>query len=106
MSQNKLYTGNLPYSMTSAALQDLFAQYGEVISANIVMDRATGRSRGFGFVEMANEDCAKEAVDALNGKNLGGRDLIVNVARPREENNFRGKTNHRSRQGGGTRSRN
>lgn len=85
MSENKLYAGNLQYSMASHELQDLFEQFGEVRSANVVIDKETGRSRGFGFVEMATDAAARKAVAALNGKNVAGRDLVVNIARPRAE---------------------
>ena len=82
MSKN-LYVGNLPFGTTTDDLRDLFAQYGNVKSAQVVMDRETGRSRGFGFVEM--NDGAEAAIDALNGKEFQGRSLAVNEARPREE---------------------
>ncbi|MBS3780250.1 MAG: RNA-binding protein [Desulfovermiculus sp.] len=78
----KMYVGNLPFSSTEDDLRDLFSQYGEVKSANIIYDRETGRSRGFGFVEMA-EDGADSAMEALNGNEFGGRTLRVNEARPR-----------------------
>ena len=82
MSKN-LYVGNLPFGTTTDDLRDLFAQYGNVKSSQVVMDRETGRSRGFGFVEM--NDGAEAAIDALNGKDFQGRSLAVNEARPREE---------------------
>ena len=82
MSKN-LYVGNLPFGTTTDDLRDLFAQYGNVKSAQVVMDRETGRSRGFGFVEM--NDGAEAAIAALNGKDFQGRSLAVNEARPREE---------------------
>lgn len=78
-----LYVGNLSYNTTSDDLRDAFAQYGDVTSAQVVMDRDTGRSRGFGFVEMA--DGADEAIEALNGADLQGRTITVNEAKPREE---------------------
>lgn len=81
----KLYVGNLTYSTTSESLEELFAQYGEVRSAQVVMDRETGRSKGFGFVEMGDEEGAKSAIAALNGTDVGGRQLTVNEARPRED---------------------
>lgn len=80
----KLYVGNLPFSTSEAELREVFAAYGEVTSASLVMDRETGRPRGFGFVEFANAEDAKAAIEALHGKNFGGRDLTVNEARPRE----------------------
>lgn len=78
----KLYVGNLSFDTTEQELQALFAEHGAVQSANLVTDRETGRPRGFGFVEM-NDDDARNAMAALNGKNVGGRDLTVNEARPR-----------------------
>ncbi|MDX2119389.1 MAG: RNA-binding protein [Planctomycetota bacterium] len=80
----KLYVGNLPFSTSEAELRELFSAHGEVTSASLVMDRETGRPRGFGFVEFANADDAKNAINALHGKNINGRDLTVNEARPRE----------------------
>ena len=81
----KLYVGNLPYSMSGEELGGVFAPFGEVASANVIQDRETGRSRGFGFVEMSNDEEAKAAIEALNGKDVNGRNLIVNEARPRPE---------------------
>jgi RNA recognition motif-containing protein len=86
----KLYVGNLPYSMTDADLQDLFAQHGTVQSVQIIIDRDTGRSKGFGFVEMGSGDEAQAAIAALHDKEIGGRKLTVNEARPREERGPRG----------------
>jgi cold-inducible RNA-binding protein len=79
---NKLYVGNLPYSFRDTDLQDAFGPFGEVTSANVAMERDTGRSRGFGFVQMATPQQAQAAIDALNGKPIGGRGLVVNVAKP------------------------
>lgn len=95
----KLYVGNLAYSTTNADLQTLFAEFGEVASAQVIMDRDTGRSKGFGFVEMANGQAGQSAIAALNGKDVGGRQLTVNEARPREERGGGGRA------GGGGRSR-
>jgi len=81
----KLYVGNLPYSTTDADLQQLFAEYGTVESASVINDRETGRSKGFGFVEVADDAQAKVAIEALNGKDFSGRNIVVNEARPREE---------------------
>lgn len=80
----KLYVGNLSFKTTEAQLRDIFSQHGDVTSASLVMDRDTGRPRGFGFVEFANDEHAKAAIAALNGQNVDGRDLTVNEARPRE----------------------
>ena len=80
----KLYVGNLTYQMTDQELHDLFSEAGNVASAQVVSDRYTGQSRGFGFVEMATEDEAQQAIAAINGRNVGGRALVVNESRPRE----------------------
>jgi RNA recognition motif-containing protein len=82
MSTN-IYVGNLAYSTTSSTLRTLFAQHGEVTSAQVVEDRDTGRSRGFGFVEMASAEEAQKAITATDGQALEGRELKVNLARPR-----------------------
>ena len=81
---NKLYVGNLSYNIRDDDLQQAFAQYGSVSSAKVMMDRDTGRSKGFGFVEMSNED-AEKAIAQFNGTEMNGRALTVNEARPREE---------------------
>ena len=78
-----IYVGNLPFSSNSADLEELFGQYGQVDSASVISDRETGRSRGFGFVEMANDDEARRAIEELDGTDLDGRNLRVNEARPR-----------------------
>ena len=82
---NKLYVGNLSFRVTSEDLQDHFATAGSVESANVVFDRETGRSRGFGFVEMASEDDANNAIAQFNGTEYDGRNMVVNEARPRED---------------------
>ncbi len=76
--------GSLPWAITSQKLQEMFSQFGQVLRADVVMDRATGRSRGFGFVEMANDSEADEAIKQLNGSDMEGRKIVVNEARPRE----------------------
>jgi cold-inducible RNA-binding protein len=81
----KLYVGNLSYGTTDSDLQTLFEAHGDVRSAQVIMDRETNRSKGFGFVEMGNDQEAQVAIAALNGKDVGGRSLTVNEARPREE---------------------
>ena len=81
----KLYVGNLPFQTSSGDLEQLFVGHGTVESVNIITDRDTGRSRGFGFVEMASQAEAEEAIKQLNGKEVDGRSLTVNAARPREE---------------------
>jgi len=81
---SKLYVGNLAYSMTDASLQERFAEFGTVQSAKVMMDRDSGRSKGFGFVEMSTADEAQAAIRGLNGKSIEGRDIVVNEARPKE----------------------
>jgi RNA recognition motif-containing protein len=81
----RLYVGNLSWNVTDASLEELFAQFGTVQSAQVVQDRDTGRSKGFGFVEMGDENAAQEAIRGLNEKEHDGRNLTVNEARPREE---------------------
>jgi RNA recognition motif-containing protein len=93
----KLYVGNLTYGVTDSALEQMFAPHGTVVSAQVIMDRDTGRSKGFGFVEMKSDQEAEAAIAALNGKELEGRALIVNEARPRPE----GGRGGRDRRGGG-----
>ncbi|MDR3345729.1 MAG: RNA-binding protein [Campylobacteraceae bacterium] len=80
-----IYVGNLSYKMTEGELEAVFGQFGTVLSAKIVMDRDTNRSKGFAFVEMEDEAAAQEAIEQLNNKDIGGRSLRVNEARPREE---------------------
>jgi RNA recognition motif-containing protein len=81
----KLFVGNLSFNTTENDLQDAFAAYGTVVEANLMMDRMTNRPRGFGFVTMSSAEEAQKAIDAMNGKEMDGRALTVNVARPREE---------------------
>jgi cold-inducible RNA-binding protein len=96
----KLYVGNLSYNVTENSLQDLFSTHGPVTEVNLLQDRMTGKSRGFGFVTMSTDEGAKAAIAALNGHELDGRALTVNEARPREERpSFGGG----SRGGGGSR---
>ena len=92
---NKLFVGNLSFNTTENDLQDMFAAHGTVTEANLMMDRATGRPRGFGFVTMSTPEEAQKAVEALNGHSVDGRALTVNLARPREE--------HSGNRGGGRR---
>ena len=96
----KLYVGNLPFTAVDADLQSLFEQAGTVKSAQVITDRASGRSKGFGFVEMSSPDEAQSAINMFHGKDFNGRALTVNLARPREERpgGFRGGGR---RQGGG-----
>ena len=97
----KLYVGNLSYNVTGSDLEQLFSPHGKVESAEIIADRDTGRSKGFGFVEMGSDDEAKAAIGALNGQEVGGRALTVNEAKPREERPRGGFGGGRSGQGGG-----
>src|SRR5688500_6405733 len=99
---NKLYVGNLSFRVTSEDLQDYFGAAGTVESANVVFDRETGRSRGFGFVGMADENSANNAIAQFNGQEYDGRHIVVNEAKPRED---RGGSNNRNRGGyeGGSR---
>jgi len=82
---NKLFVGNLSFDTTENDLQDAFAAHGTVTETNLMMDRVTGRPRGFGFITMSTPEEAQKAIEALNGSQLGGRALTVNVAKPREE---------------------
>ena len=85
MNSNKLYVGGLPYATTEADLEDLFAEHGTVESARVITDRMTGRSKGFGFVEMGSQEEAEAAAEKLNNFELDGRTLVVNEAKPREK---------------------
>ncbi len=96
----KLYVGNLSFNTSNEDLQELFAQAGTVESANVVEDRDTGRSRGFGFVEMSSAEEVKAAIEQLNGKEIDGRSLTVNEARPREERSGGGGGGNRGGGGG------
>jgi hypothetical protein len=81
---NKLYVGNLPYSVRDSDLEQAFSAFGQVVSARVMMERDTGRSKGFGFVEMGSQDEATSAIEGMNGQALGGRNVVVNEARPME----------------------
>lgn len=94
----KLYVGGLPYSTTDQELRDAFAQAGSVESAVVIMDKMSGRSKGFGFVEMSSDEEAQKAIESFNGKDFGGRTLTVNEARPMEE---RPRRDFRGGNGGG-----
>ncbi len=89
----KLYVGNLPYSTTEQVLKDLFGKAGSVVSASIIMDRETGRSKGFAFVEMDNDSEAEKAIQMYNGYSLDRRELRVSIARPKEERSSSGGYN-------------
>src|SRR5512143_3829332 len=102
----KLFVGNLSFSITENDLQDAFAVHGTVVEANLMMDRATGRPRGFGFVTMSTPEEAQKAIEAMHGKELGGRALTVNSARAREERPAGGgRREFRGGGGGGRRDR-
>ena len=98
---NKLFVGNLSFNTTENDLNDAFAAHGSVTETNLMMDRATGRPRGFAFVTMASPEEAQKAIEALNGATLDGRQLTVNVARPREERPGGGGQRREFRGGGG-----
>lgn len=85
MNNNKVYVGNLSYNLTSEQLGQLFSEAGEVTDATVISDKYSGRSKGFGFVEFANEADAQKAIEMFHDKEVEGRKLVVNVARPREE---------------------
>lgn len=96
-----IYVSNLNFSTTSESLQELFAAYGEVESARIITDRETGRSRGFGFVEIPNDEEGQKAISELNETDFEGKTISVNVARPKTEGGSRGGYNNRGGNGGG-----
>ncbi len=100
-----IYVSNLNFSTTSESLQELFAAYGEVTSAKIITDRETGRSRGFGFVEMSDDAEGQKAIDELNGADYEGKTINVNVARPKTEGGSRGGYNRGGNGGGYNRNR-
>ena len=97
----KLFVGNLSFDLTENDLQDAFAAHGTVVETNLMMDRETGRPRGFGFVTMSTPNEAQKAMEALNGRQLAGRALTVNLARPREERSGGGGGRRDFRSGGG-----
>ena len=97
----KLYVGNLPYGMSDSELEQVFAEFGTVQSAQVIMDRDTGRSRGFGFVEMSTSDEGHAAINALHDKEVGGRKLTVNEAKPREDRGGGGGRGGRGARSGG-----
>jgi len=101
----KLFVGNLSFNTTENDLQDAFAAHGTVIEANLMMDRMTGKPRGFAFITMSTPEEAQKAIEALNGASLDGRNLTVNVARPREERPAGGGGGGRGYGGGGGRNR-
>ena len=101
----KLFVGNISFKTTENDLQDAFAAHGTVVEANLMMDRATGRPRGFGFVTMGSPEEAQKAIEAMNGASLDGRALTVNIAKPREERSGGGGGGRREYGGGGGRNR-
>jgi RNA recognition motif-containing protein len=102
---NRLFVGNLSFETTENDLQDAFAAFGSVTETNLMMDRTTNRSRGFAFVTMSTGEEAQKAIDAMNGKDMGGRAITVNVARPREERPAGGRREFGGGGGGRERSR-
>ena len=103
--EKKVYVGNLAYGTTEQDLSDAFSAHGQVVSVHLVTDRETGRSRGFGFVEMASTDDAKAAITALNEASIGGRSIQVNEARPRNDDRGGGGRGGERKSGGGQRQR-
>ncbi len=103
MVGKKLYVGNLPYSISSSDLEQMFSQFGQVQSAQVIEDRETGRSKGFGFVEMGSDKDAQAAITGLNGQDHGGRPLTVNEAKPREDRGGGGGGGYGRGGGGGGR---
>ena len=85
ISLTKLYVGNLPYSVNDDSLRELFSSYGNVLSASIIFDRMSGRSKGFGFVELEDDSGAKKAISEMNEKEIDGRKIVVSIARPKEQ---------------------
>lgn len=83
--KNKVYVGNLPYTMTTDQLRELFAEFGDISDAIVISDRHSGRSKGFGFVEFASEDAAAKAIEAMDRKEVEGRNIVVNIARPKTD---------------------
>jgi cold-inducible RNA-binding protein len=105
-NNSKLFVGNLPFSTTEDELRDLFGQFGEVTSVKLIIDKMTGRSKGFAFVEFATPDAAQAAIEATNGQDFNGRAMVVNIARPfqpRERGDFQGRGGDRGGFGGGSR---
>ena len=96
----RLYVGSLSYQTTEQELADLFGQVGQVVSATVITDRDSGRSKGFGFVEMSNDDEARKAIDQLNGTTLGSRQIIVNEAREKRDNSYGGNRGGYNSRGG------
>ncbi|MDZ7848881.1 MAG: RNA-binding protein [Owenweeksia sp.] len=95
-----IFCGSLPWSLEESELRGYFEEYGEVSSARIITDRATGRSKGFGFVEMSDDSAAEEAIEQLNGSEMKGREVVINQAEDRKRNDRRGGGNFRSGGGG------
>ena len=105
ISKVRLYVGSLSYQTTEQDLADLFGQFGQVVSATVITDRDTGRSKGFGFVEMSNDEEARRAIDQLNSSMLGNRSIIVNEARERREQGYGGGGRSQGGRGRGPRDR-
>lgn len=97
----KLYVGNLPYSVTEEQLREMFSQVGEIADAAVVSDRYTGQSKGFAFVEMESDEAAQAAIDKFDGQDMGGRQLVVNEARPREDRSGGGGRSYGGGRSGG-----
>jgi len=97
MDKKKIFVGNLPWSIDSAGLGDLFSSFGKIVDAVIISDRMTGRSRGFGFVTFETEEAAEKAVAEMNNKDIDGRNIVVNVAKKREERSNSDRGGYRKR---------
>ena len=89
-NKKKIFIGNLPFSVSQEQLEEIFVEYGEIVEANLITDRMTGRSKGFAFIEYADEESAQKAIDAMHGQTLEERELVVNIARPKRPRNFGG----------------
>lgn len=99
MDKNKLFIGSLPWSLTSDGLKEIFSQYGEITDAVVISDRDTGRSKGFGFITFASEESAQKALE-MDGKEVEGRTIVVNIAKPREDRGGFRRDNKPNRGGG------
>lgn len=96
VNNKKLFVGNLPFTVTQEELTEMFAQYGELVNVSLLTDKFSGRSKGFGFVEYTTEEAAQAAIEALHGSDLNGRDMVVNIAKPRAPREDRGGFKPRS----------
>jgi RNA recognition motif-containing protein len=100
-NNKKLFVGNLPFTATEDELREAFGQFGEIVDLKLIIDRMTGRSKGFAFVEFSDETTAAAAIEGMNGKDMGGRALVVNIARPPAPRENRGSGGYSNNRGGG-----